>query len=267
MDMPLSPKTPDPLALSGETAPRPFQFGLKHLLIAMGLIGVALAVIVPLYRFARHSADRATSSNNLKQIAIGLHNYHDVYSCFPPAYQIDAAGKPAHSWRVLISPFVEASSFYSNYSFAEPWNGPNNSKLTGPWWLFHSPLDRKSATMMTSYVAVVGPGTAWPGQTSSRLPGFTDGTSNTIMVVEISNSDIHWMEPRDLPIEELEAWLDPKHKPRLGGEISGGLVAYADGSVSFLSRDVAIKHLRALFTSAGHEPIRRDEHGNWTSDR
>jgi hypothetical protein len=61
------------------------------------------------------------------------------------------------------------------------------------------------------------------------------------------------MEPRDLPVDELEAWLDPKHKPRLGGQIEGGLVALADGSVQFLPRDTAIEKLRALITRGGKE--------------
>ena len=61
------------------------------------------------------------------------------------------------------------------------------------------------------------------------------------------------MEPRDLPIEELEAWLDPNHKQRLGGEIEGGFVAYADGSVHYLPRKVTLERLRALLTPAGND--------------
>lgn len=234
-------------------AGRPFQFRLWHLLVAMGLVCVALAVLVPLYRMARLRAQRLESANNLHQIGIALHNYHDVWNTFPPAHVCDASGNPVHSWRVLISPFIQASSFYDRYSFAEPWNGTNNSQLAnmlrGCW---RAPGDPKSS-VMTSYVAIVGPGTVWPGQQSATLTSIADGTSNTIMVVEISHSDIHWMEPRDLPIEELEVWLDPNHKPRLGGEIQGGLVTLADGSVRYLPRNVTIKELRALLSPAGND--------------
>jgi prepilin-type processing-associated H-X9-DG protein len=83
---------------------------------------------------------------------------------------------------------------------------------------------------------------------------LTDGASNTLMIVEIAHSDIHWMEPRDLPVEELAAWLDPKHKPRLlGNHIEGGMVAFADGHVELLSRDVTIQRLKALATAAGND--------------
>ena len=71
--------------------------------------------------------------------------------------------------------------------------------------------------------------------------------------MEISHSDIHWMEPRDLPFEELEEWLDPQDKPRIGGDIQGGMVAMTDGSVQYLPRDVTIEKLRALATRSGRE--------------
>ncbi len=107
---------------------------------------------------------------------------------------------------------------------------------------------------MTNYVAIVGPGTVWPGEQSAKLSDLTDGTSNTLMIVEIAHSDIHWMEPRDLPIEELAAWLDPNHKPQLlGNHIEGGMAAFADGHVELLSRDVTIERLKALATAAGSD--------------
>jgi len=235
--------------------PRPFQFRLWHVLVAMAMISVMLAVLVPLFRMARQRAQRMESANNLKMIAIGLHNYHDTWRSFPPAYQCDANGKPAHSWRMLITPFMEdAYPVYQRYNFAEPWNGPNNSRLGASMpRVYRSPSERAGSTQFTSYVAIVGPDTMWPGQKGIDIGRVVDGTSNTIMVVEISHSDIHWMEPRDLPFDELEAWLDPQHKPRLGSDIQGGMVAMGDGSIQYLPRDVTIEKLRALVTRSGGE--------------
>jgi hypothetical protein len=89
--------------------------------------------------------------------------------------------------------------------------------------------------------------------------------SNTIMVVELLNSDIHWMEPRDLRIEDLAAvWRDPKHKPpRMDNwETSYAFVLYADGSVDWLDRDAANEHLQALVSAGGGEtPTLHDRHG------
>lgn len=234
-------------------AERPFQFRLVHLLVALTVVGVLLALTVPAWRAAREAAIRSHCQNNLKQLVIALHNYHDTHLCFPPARYADANGKSMHSWRVLITPFLEASSFYSQYSFAEPWNGPNNAKLGGQFnWVFTCPSNGRSG--FTNYVAVVGPGTIWPEGKQAKIADVTDGISNTLMIVEIAHSDIHWMEPRDLPVEELATWLDPQHRPQLlGNHIEGGLVAYADGHVELLPRDVTIERLKALVTAAGND--------------
>jgi hypothetical protein len=227
--------------LAAANPPRPFQFRLWHVLVAMGVISVALAVLVPLYR----QQLRQQSENNLKQIALGLWNYHDTWNCLPPAYSCDVNGKPMHSWRVLITPYIEQQPVFDRYNYAEPWNGPNNSKLGAEMpSVFRNPLERAGSTQYTSYVAVIGPDTMWPGSQNIDMAAVTDGTATTIMVVEISHSNVHWMEPRDLPFEELQAWRDPNHRPHLGGDIEGGYVVYADGGCKYLPRDVATDQLR-----------------------
>jgi prepilin-type processing-associated H-X9-DG protein len=246
-----TPAEPATTGTASVPAERPFQFRLVHLLLVLTVVGALLALTVPAWRAAREAALRSSCGNNLKQLVIALHNYHDTYLCFPPARYDDANGKPMHSWRVLIMPFVEASSFYSQYNFAEPWNGPNNSTLRSGRFFTCPSHDSPG---YTNYVAVVGPGTIWPDGKQARIADVTDGISNTLMIVEIAHSDIHWMEPRDLPVEELPAWLDPNHRPQLlGNHIEGGLVAYADGHVEMLPRDVTIERLKALVTAAGND--------------
>ena len=94
---------------------------------------------------------------------------HETYGCFPPAYIADQDGRPMHSWRVLLLPFPDQPALYDAYNFSEPWNGPNNRKLAdqiGRIYL-RSGLDSDQAGT-TSFVAVVGSETAWPGATTSR---------------------------------------------------------------------------------------------------
>jgi type II secretory pathway pseudopilin PulG len=249
--------------LATAVPPRRFQFRLIHLIVLTGLIGAALAVLVPMVRVARREAMQIRSRNNLMQIGLALHNYNDVYGAFPPAYQCDAAGKPVHSWRVLILPFMEQIPLHQGYNFAEPWDGPNNRRLSpAAPSVFRSPFDNSRPPGETSYVAIVGPGTMWPDDKSRKIAEVTDGTSNTIMVVELLNSGIHWMEPRDLPVEDLAAvWRDPKHKPpRMDGwETSYAFVLYADGSVHWLDREATLERLQALASTAGGEPPQRHE--------
>ena len=68
-----------------------------------------------------------------------------------------------HSWRVLILPYLEQRALYDEYKFDEPWNGPNNGKLhSRVVECFSCPTDEQTISGQTSYVAVVGPETAWP---------------------------------------------------------------------------------------------------------
>jgi type II secretory pathway pseudopilin PulG len=242
-------------------APRPFQFRLWHLLLVMALLSVVLAITVPMVRAMRLARQRMESESNLRMIALGLQSYHDVWERFPPASTFDGTGRPAHSWRVLGHVHMMQSSFSRSYNFAELWNGPNNSKLSvgGKGNLFHNRYDGTTPASMTNYVAVVGPGTIWPCNESLSFNDFADDTGRTAMIVEISHSNIHWMEPRDLPVEELHAWLDPQHGSRAGGQVERGLVIHADWSEEYLPRDVAKERLRALLTGAGDEAVRRPD--------
>jgi len=88
--------------------------------------GILVALLLPAVQSAREAARRAQCSNNLKQIALAFHNYHDTYRTFPPAYIPDEDGNPKHSWRVLILPFLEQRALYEQYNFDEPWDSPNN---------------------------------------------------------------------------------------------------------------------------------------------
>ena len=168
-----------------------------------------IALLLPAVCCAREAARRMQCMNNLKQIGLALHNYHQTYKCFPPAYVADKNSKPMHSWRVLILPFMECEALYKQYDFNEPWNGPNNKKLleNRPKG-YVCPSDeevRKEGATCTSYVAVVGPNAAWRSEKPQSLEGtdLCEKASITIMVVETVGAGINWTEPRDLPLDSL----------------------------------------------------------------
>jgi hypothetical protein len=204
------------------------------------------------------AAPRSQCCNNLKQIALALHNYHDAHGCFPPAYIADENGRPMHSWRVLILPYLEKSLvLYGQYRFDEPWDGPNNRKLAKiRMRVFNCPSDHEEASTMTSYVVVVGPDTAWPGSEPTKLDDFADGSSNTILVVEVKNSGIHWMEPRDLHVVQMAPGVNPKAGQGVSSNHPGGAnVLMVEGGARFLREDVAPDIFQALLTIDGGEQI------------
>jgi hypothetical protein len=165
-----------------------------------------------------------------------------------------------HSWRVLILPFLEQGALYNAYNFAEPWNGPNNARLgTRVGNIFRRP-DAREDSVMTSFVAVVGPETGFTGVKSLKLEEIGDGTSKTIMFVEIANSDIHWMEPRDLAFSRLSFKVnDPRQPGGIGSTYGDVRIALMDGSVRQLKDGISPRVLRALLTASGGEPITLDE--------
>ena len=164
----------------------------------------------------------ANASINLKQIPLALHSYHEKYGSLPPAYVADASGRPMHSWRVLILPFLERESLYDQYDFREPWDGPNNIQLLGSMpHVFACPSRSPDPKGMTSYVAITGPGTMFPGATSVKFADVTDGLPDTLMVVETANVDIPWTAPDrprhphdELPDQRPEATGHLEQAPR-----------------------------------------------------
>ena len=225
-----------------------------------------LALLLPAVSTAREAARRARCINNLKQIMLALHNYHDDHGCFPPAYIADKNGRPMHSWRVLILPYIEQEVLYKEYDFSEPWDGPNNRKLAQvPVSAYFCPSSASSMTN-SSYVAVVGPKTAWPKDKAINFKEIPDGASNTIMLVEIADSGINWMEPRDLSFEEALGGINPKSGKGISSrhlsyngyfyhQTQVVYVTFADGSVRSLREGFPPERLEALLTIDGGENV------------
>lgn len=209
--------------------------------------------------FVRASTFNMQCCNQLRQIGLALRTYHDRYGSFPPAYLADAHGKPIHSWRTLVLPYIEEDQLYRRTAFGEPWNGPHNQHLVETdLTVFQEPWkNSRRMPRSTNYVAVVGPHTAWPGAKGSKLADFKDGPANTILLVEIANSDIHWAEPRDLTEEEFVPKInaDRRRSPSSRHWPRGVNVLFADGSVRFLPEGLASELLQALLTPDGGEMV------------
>jgi len=188
---------------------------------------------------------------------LAVANYHETYGCFPPAYVVDRDGKPMHSWRVLILPFLEQTQLYNAYNFAESWDGPNNRKLEsriGSIYL-RSGLDSDQAHT-TSFVAVVGRQTAWPGNRPMTRQELGDGSSHTLLVVEIPDGRFRWMEPKDLEFDRMSFRINDRSTDGLGSRLGGARVVSADGTVRTLPDNFDPNTLKAMLTANGGETIR-----------
>ena len=194
---------------------------------------------------------------NLKSIGLALRYYHEDHGRFPPAYVADEAGRPMHSWRVLLLPYLDLGWLYREYRFDEPWNGPNNRKLMDiPMHTYWCPSDRHTDLRHTNYAVVVGPETMFPGSRAASLDDLRDAPESTVLVVELKNSDIHWMEPRDLTLADIAPGLNPPDGTGVGAEHEGLHVCLADGRARMLPADVDADVLRAMLTRDGGEDVK-----------
>jgi Protein of unknown function (DUF1559) len=201
---------------------------------------------------------RSMCVNNLKQVSLALYNYHERFGSFPPAYIPDASGRPMHSWRVLILPFLEEQRLYDQYDFGEPWNGPNNIKLLDSMpRIFACPRRSSNPKNLTSYVVITGPGTLFPGVNSAKVADISDGTPNTLMVVETDNVGIPWTSPVDLDVRSMSFKINDRKAPGISSQHPRMVnVAYVDGTVRWLGESISDEDaLRALITIAGGEGI------------
>lgn len=225
--------------------------------------GILVALLLPAVQAAREAARRITCNNNLKQIGLAFHNYQTAYKCFPPAYIPDKNGKPMHSWRVLILPFMEEEALYKQYRFDEPWNSPHNRALASQMpRIYACPTEGPSTSSETSYAMIVGPHAISDGPTARSIREIKDGLSNTIMVAEATNAHINWMNPRDLDATKMQFRIANGSNPNATkyNEISsphsnGANVLFGDGSVRYLSSSTDPKKIEAMTTMDGGETI------------
>lgn len=191
-----------------------------------------------------------------------MHNYHEMNGAFPPACIADENGRPMHSWRVLLLPFIEGGTLADQYDFSQPWDSPHNMKL-----LPHRPAvyelrsNEGASPTTTNYVAIVGEGTMWPYGDSVSTQQISDGLSQTIMVAENLGANIPWTAPRDLELETMELSLAAESPRGISSRYDPPAVAMADGAVRTLPMNLTPAALQALISIAGGEELNMDGDG------
>ncbi len=198
-------------------------------------IGVAVALLLPAVQAAREAARRMQSSNNLKQIVLAVHNYHEVYRRLPA--NIEKDGKPLLSWRVQILPFIEKGQLYEQFKLDEPWDSPHNIALLDQMpMVYQNPNLPKGSD--TNYLGIVYPGSLFENAKVKKFADIKDGLSNTILAVEAGGKkSVPWTKPQDLTIDKSSPVAD------LQGVRPGiFLAALADGSVRVFTYTIDPRH-------------------------
>ncbi len=230
--------------------------------IAMTISGGLLyAMLMPAIQQPTSPRRRNLCKNNLKHIGIGLHNFHHTYSQFPAA----ASGELPHSWRIDLLPYIDHAPMQKEYNYDLRWNKEGNESIAKTKMkIFKCPSDRyepgPDGYPTTAYVAVTGLNTIWPDDEGGKIREITDGTSNTIMVVEACGQRIPWAEPRDVSFEDTPTGVNlsgskPNHSDGIASSyhLGGARVLLGDGSVRFLSESTSPEVIHSLITRNGGE--------------
>jgi len=239
-----------PLTEGQPTQPAPKRgFRLVELLIVIGVIGVLIALLLPTQRSAREAARRTQCQNNLKQITIALQNYEDVFHCLPPAYTVDADGKPLHSWRTLILPFIEQQTLYDKIDLTKAWDDPaNKAAYDSVVSVYRCPSANMPETK-TTYLAPVCTGSCLLAGRPRPLAEVTDKHDLTLLVFEAdAEHAVHWMSPTDAS-DRLILTFGEARQSHPGGTQA----AFLSGRVSFIGKQTKPAALAALITAAGND--------------
>jgi prepilin-type processing-associated H-X9-DG protein len=228
-----------------------------RIILEADLETTAQLVALPI-RQAREAAQRSQCVTNLRQIVLAVCKYHDVYHRIPPAYNNGPDGKQLLSWRVHILPYLGQKSLYDEFHKDEPWDSEHNKTLIARMpAVYTCPSGSRTPANegKTTYLTPRGPSTIFPGANAIGIGDITDGTSNTILVVDAADgAAVTWTKPDDWDIS-----VELKAQSLFGHHSQGTNFGFADGSVRFLKETITPKLLHDLTTRNGGEIIYWDD--------
>ncbi len=248
---------------------------LVELLVVIGIIGLLVAILLPAVQAAREAANRMRCLNNLHQMGLALHNYHDVHKRFPPGgiepRPIWPSGRQ-FAWSAFLLPYLEQASLTTQIDFNKPFDDPANAAVAAQIIpLYLCPSTPNSPQLIQGrgpcdYGGIYGERITGPNEPPKGVMlydvalGFADvldGTSNTLIVSEDSGfADGQWINGRNIFDQSFAINQAPKFENDIRSLHPGGANGlFCDGSARFLPETMPLDILAAICTRAGGEVV------------
>jgi prepilin-type processing-associated H-X9-DG protein len=210
--------------------------------------GVVVAVALPVASSARTSAQRMNSSNNLKQLGLAIHNYHDRYNDLPPAIVKDAEGKPLYSGMVLLLPFIGQQNIFQQFDKSKAWDDPANIDLSRQTIVtLMNPASTDTRSGHCDYMLIGGPNAVLSDAGKNNFGQVRDGLSSTMVALEVGSGNT------------LESWAQPVAwdvtKPFDSPDPTMVNVLFGDGSVRALPKTTPVQTLRLISDRRDGQPV------------
>lgn len=188
--------------------------------------------------------------DRLKELGLAFHNYESTWGNFPGAGRSTASRKAGLSWRVHILPYIGHARLYNEFNTDQPWDSEKNKKLIEKMPAFFKTPGVEKPNH-TSLHVFTGKGAPFADDRAPKLADFTDGTSNTLLVVEAGPDKAEiWTKPGGLD-------FDPEKPIDALGKFEGNgfQAVLADGSVKLIGRSIDARILRLLIEHQDGEPL------------
>jgi hypothetical protein len=240
---------------------RSIRFPLRSLLVLTAVVAIAIGIGAEVTKRASKRSEEAilrqTCIPNLENLALTFGILEELHKVWPPSIRVDGNGQPLNSWRFHVYPFfpIPDEDFPPPLDLKAAWNSPVNKTSASDKFTPYG-LASKPYRTETCVFGISGPGTAFDDSVVSRL---SELPSEVIVVMEVADSKIHWMQPGDYDFATLLAATG-----RLGDTVKGLLpdrihVLFADGNVWALSPDTPIDAVKPFFTITGAKAASREE--------
>jgi prepilin-type N-terminal cleavage/methylation domain-containing protein/prepilin-type processing-associated H-X9-DG protein len=254
---------------------RPRGFTLIELLVVIAIIAVLIALLLPAVQAAREAARRIQCFNNLRQMGLALHAYHDLGDRFPPGGWIRGPGKNNQvwlAWSALLLRHIEQEALYNAMNLARGFDDPANSTAAATVLSVYlcpssvRPDPRTDGLGAADYGGMYGERITSPNNPPKgpmtydqafSIAAIRDGTSQTLFVGEASAwPDGQWANARNVFDQAFPINKAPSFENDLRSDHPGGAQAlFGDGHARFIKESIDPRTLAALCTRAGGEVV------------